>query len=57
MNRLDFLMVREDVMEGIDALVDEHFEKYFPDNEDLRDELVGLLCDRVCEVMDPVGMD
>ncbi len=57
MNRLDFLIIREQVMENIDSIVDGFFyEKYNGDVAE-RDELVTQLCDMVCEVMDPAGMN
>ena len=57
MDRNEFLMVRESVLEGIDNIVDELFDNYFPESVEQRYELVGKLADMVCEVMDPVGMD
>jgi len=55
MDRNEFLMVRESVLEGIDSICDGELEGIISDS--LRDELVGRLADMVCEVMDPVGME
>ena len=52
MNRLQFLGMREELMENIDTIVDSHVS-----NERDYDDLVTKLCDMVCEVMDPAGLD
>ena len=52
MSRLDFLTMREELMENVDSIVDE----LLPYEETLRDELVTRLCDAVCEIMEPAGL-
>ena len=49
MNRTDFLTMREQLMKNIDTIVDEYCGKG-------SDELVAMLCDMVCETMDPAGL-
>ena len=62
MNRLDFLTMREQVMENIDCIVDEAFLTMYGNNTDesmysaRRDELVNSLCNMICETMDPTGL-
>lgn len=51
MNRLEFLTIREQLMENIDAAVD---DTDLP--QDTKDGLVTELCDLICERLDPVGM-
>ena len=51
MNRNEFLAMREQLMENIDAIVD-----CFDRDTESNDELVLRLCDMVCEVMDPIGL-
>ena len=48
--RLEFLMMREQVMENIDCIVDG-----MGLDTDVADELVTKLCDMVCETLDPAG--
>ena len=50
MNRNDFLMMREDLMERLENLVDVHLV------DRPHDDLVADLCDMICEVMDPAGL-
>ena len=57
MNRLDFLTMREQLMENVDSIVDELFCDYFPASVTQRDELVVKLCDMICETMDPAGLN
>ena len=57
MNRLEFLGMREEVMENIENIVDEFFIHVESEYHEERDELVIKLCDMVCETMDPVGLD
>ena len=63
MDRNEFLLMREQLMENIDCIVDNMFcEMYGYDCDEStyvvrRDELVSRLCDMVCETMDPVGMN
>ena len=46
---VEMLMAREQLMEDIDAIVDDFFyEKYNGDNAE-RDELTRILCDAVCK--------
>ena len=47
MTRNEFLLMREQLMENIDAICDSH---------GVNDDTVAHLCDMVCEVMDPVGL-
>ena len=51
MNRNEFLAIREQLMENIDAIMDSHFGEV-----EYKDEVVAELCDMVCETMDPVGL-
>ena len=55
MNRIEFIMVREQVLEVVDSICDGELEGIISDR--LRDELVRRLADMVCEVMDPVGLE
>ena len=58
MNRLDFLTMREQVMENIDAIVDSNWSEYFGESRlEVRDEIVTQLCDAVCDTMDPAGLE
>ena len=45
MNMMEMLTAREQLMEDIDAIVDEYFEEYGITNDP---ELVKVLCDAVC---------
>ena len=51
MNRLDFLMMREDLMLQLESIIDDNV----PCAD--RDALVTELCDKVCEIMDPAGLE
>ena len=51
MNRLDFLMMREDLMLQLEDIIEENIK-----DRDTRDGLITELCNKVCEVMDPVGL-
>ena len=51
MDRNEFLTMREQLMENIDSICDAYV-----DNERERDLLVTMLCDMVCETMDPAGL-
>ncbi len=53
--RLELLTMREQLMENIDSIVDGFFAENYPKSIEARDELVGLLCDSVCETIDPAG--
>ena len=52
MNRLDFLMMRESLMLEIESIIEENVRSL-----DTRDSLVTELCDKVCEIMDPAGLE
>ena len=52
MNRLDFLMMRESLMLEIESIIDENIK-----DRDTRDGLVTELGDKVCEIMDPAGLE
>ena len=52
MTRLDFLMMREQVMENIEAIIDSNFGEV-----EYKDEVIAQLCDMICETMDPVGLN
>ena len=54
MNRLDFLTIREQVMENIDTICDERLDRVIP--QDDVDALVTTLCDMICDTMDPAGL-
>ena len=45
-DRLEMLSAREQLMEDIDAIVDEYFQEYGITNDP---ELVKVLCDAVCK--------
>lgn len=48
---LEMLTAREQLMEDIDCIVESKFAEVFPhteDYEELRDELIEVLCDAVC---------
>ena len=51
MNRQDFLMMREDLMTKIEVIMEENYG-----NNEQGDDVIGQLCDVVCEVMDPAGL-
>ena len=51
MNRLDFLMMTESLMLEIERIIDDSV----PCAD--RDALVAELCDKVCEIMDPAGLE
>ena len=54
--RLELLTMREQVMENIDALVDQfYYELYGEEKNNERDQLVTMLCDMVSETIDPAG--
>ena len=55
MDRLDFLMMREELMLQLEGIIDAELDQIVSDR--LRDEVVTRVCDKVCEVMDPVGLD
>ena len=55
MNRLDFLTMREQVMENIDVICDTSLAGLVPQSE--IDQLVTVLCDSVCDTMDPAGLE
>ena len=57
MNRLEFIGMREEVMENIENIVDEFFIHVESEYQEERDELVTKLCDMVCDTMDPVGLE
>ena len=46
MNQLEMITAREQLMEDIDAIVDEYFQEYGITNDP---ELVKVLCDAVCK--------
>ncbi len=46
MNMMEMLTAREQLMEDIDAIVDEYFQEYGITNDP---ELVKVLCDSVCK--------
>ena len=46
MDQLEMLTAREQLMEDIDAIVDEYFQEYGITNDP---ELVKVLCDAVCK--------
>ena len=52
MTRLDFLTMREQVMENIEAIIDSNFGEV-----EYKDEVITQLCDMICETMDPAGLD
>ena len=52
MNRLDFLTMREHLMEGVEHAVD---STDLP--QDFKDGLITELCDLICDRMDPAGLD
>jgi|TARA_R110001592_G_scaffold320431_1_gene598362 hypothetical protein len=52
MNRLDFLMMREDLMLQLEDIIDENVK-----DRDTRDGLITELCNKVCEVMDAAGLE
>jgi len=56
MNRLELLTQREQLMERIDSICDEFFYKNYNGDTSESDELVRILCDAVCETIDPAGM-
>ena len=51
MNRLDFLTMREELMEKIEAIMEDNYG-----GQESGDEVIGQLCDAVCEIMDPAGL-
>ena len=51
MTRLDFLTMREDVVVKIENIIDENYGQV------PADEIVGHLCDEVCKIMNPEGLD
>ena len=54
--RHELLTMREQLMENIDSIVDDFFAENYPRRPITeRDELVKLLCDSVCETIDPAG--
>ena len=55
MNRLDFLMMTESLMLEIEGIIDAELDQIVSDR--LKDELVRRVCDKVCEIMDPVGLE
>ena len=48
-NTLVMLPAREQLMEDIDAVCEEFFCEFFPASADKYEELVRVLCDKVCE--------
>ena len=55
MNRLDFLMMTESLMGEIEGIIDAELDQIVSDR--LKDELVRRVCDKVCEIMDPAGLE
>ena len=55
MNRTDFLTIREQVMENIDSICDTSLNGLVSQSE--IDQLVTVLCDSVCDTMDPAGLE
>ena len=55
MNRLDFLTMREQLMENIDSICDTSLAGLV--SQDEIDSLVTVLCDSVCYTMDPAGLE
>ena len=55
MNRNDFLTMREQLMENIDCIVDGELDGIVGDA--LKDEIVRRMCDMVCDIMDPAGLE
>lgn len=53
-NKLELLSMREQLMENIDSIVDGFFYQNYNGDVAERDELVRLLCDSVCETIDPI---
>ena len=51
--RQQMLVQREQLMENIDCIVDGFFYENYNEDSDKRDELVMMLCDMVCETIDP----
>ena len=52
MTRLDFLTMREDVMVKIENIIDDNFGLC-----EYKDDVVSQLCDEVCRILDPAGLD
>ena len=52
MTRLDFLTMREQVMENIESIIDSNFGEV-----ECKDEIIVQLCDMICETMDPIGLN
>ena len=52
MNRDEFLTMRDQIMQNIDAIIDSNFGEV-----EYKDEVVTQLCDMICETMDPAGLD
>ena len=51
MTRDEFLSMREDLMTKIESIMDSNFGEV-----EYNDDVVGQLCDAVCETMDPAGL-
>ena len=52
MNLCGFLVGREERMRQLESIIDESVK-----DRDTRDGLITELCNKVCEVMDPVGLE
>ena len=52
MNRLDFLMMREELMIKIESIL---VDRYGGTDETY--EAVSDVCDKVCEIVDPAGLE
>jgi hypothetical protein len=51
MDRNEFYIMREELMNHIEGIIEENVS-----DVEMRDGLIIELCNKVCEVMDPVGL-